>query len=617
MYDSEYLQRFNYEIPTELGVYPSTGYRSRLCLSCHDGTVAIGNVYVLRGTPLISPINMLGVVSNGTIPTTSPSYLGTDLTNDHPVAIKYDTGKSILFGSGVRSIELNTTAPPINPKPYENVKLFSPAPGYVECPSCHDPHTENEQFLVIWDTNLATTIGNLCTTCHDKTNWTSGIHNISGASYTGTDVLNAYGANTITSLDCSNCHQSHGGQGSPYWYILRQVEETTCFKGAASLTSDAPCHGTGSASGGKIIETLFSRSYKHPVTTITGKHTNLDVLDPSYVDWTANKHAECVDCHNSHQAKNIPERVPPSSWYPTTVDGNSNRVSKSGALTGVTGVEPNTEPSTFSPPTLFTTYNEADFEYQMCFICHSYYALQDIDGVTTFTTNSGILVTDQSMEFSQGIKSVHPVRFALNSQTGSSDPRPLNIAQMSTPWDSNCSTSPPSGGTNYCGINTMYCSDCHGADNESSTDSKGPHGSSYKYMLKGARKYWPTKSDGVTLWKLSDLGGADAGSNLFCVNCHPNNRNLNNAHSENDHWDGTLIPAMACVECHVAVPHGSKRSRLIGYTSDVNPYNYSNNLQITEFVKATGANSFNNYVANSCQAACHAIHSAAVPGAEP
>jgi predicted CXXCH cytochrome family protein len=464
MYNSEYLQRANYDIPSTLGTYPSTGYRSRLCLSCHDGTVAIGNVYILRGELMTSPINMQGVTANGTLPTTSTAYIGTDLTNDHPVAIKYDTTKTITFGVGSRNMEL-ASAPPINPKPYQNIKLFNPSPGYVECPSCHDPHIENEKFLVIWNTNLGTTIADMCTTCHDKINWSTSDHSTSSASYTDTDVQTNYGVNTISALECTNCHQAHGGQGSPYWYILHQIEETTCFRGAASASTGAPCHGTGAAPGGKVIETLFSRSYKHPVTTISGEHTGLDVLDPSYIDWATDKHAECVDCHNPHQAKSTPVRVDATSWYPSTVNSNSNLVSNSGPLTGVTGVEPSTEPSSWSPPTSYTTYNEATKEYQICFKCHSYYALQDADGVTAYTTASGAIITDQAMEFNMNNKSVHPVRVGLNSQTGSYAPKALESAQLKSPWNVNV------------GTQTMYCSDCHGADSENSTDPKGPHGS--------------------------------------------------------------------------------------------------------------------------------------------
>ena len=48
---------------------------SLLCLSCHDGTIALGNV--LSRT---LPITMAG---SGFMPPTSPSYIGTDLSDDH------------------------------------------------------------------------------------------------------------------------------------------------------------------------------------------------------------------------------------------------------------------------------------------------------------------------------------------------------------------------------------------------------------------------------------------------------------------------------------------------------------------------------------------------------
>ena len=598
MYNSEYLNRARYVVPTALGTYPNTGYRSRLCLSCHDGTVAIGQIYVLRGTKLSSPVNMQGT-TNGYIPTSSSGYLGTDLTNDHPVAIVYDTTKTITFGSGTRNIELKSPAPSINPSPYEGVKLFSPSPGYVECPSCHDPHVENQKFLVIWNTNLATTIGDLCNTCHDKINWTSNIHNTAASAYTDTSVQTNYGANTIASLVCLNCHQPHGGQGSPYWYTLRQQEETTCFKGAASAATGAPCHGTGAASGGKVIESLFSRSYKHPTTSITGVHTDLDVLatqtGTKSFNWSLSKHAECVDCHNPHQAASAPARVAASSWYPSTNDSTSNLTSKSGSLTGVTGVEPTTEPN-WTPPTAYTTYNAATYEYQICFKCHSYFALQDADGITTFTTASGATVTDQAMEFSTGIKSVHPVRVGLSSQTGSGTPKALTSSQMSSPWNTNL------------GTQTMYCSDCHGADSENSTDPKGPHGATYKYMLKGTGKYWPASSSS-TLFSLNDIKNNQNNwsTELFCVNCHPMySGGTWYSKSHNEHEDRQLGPdnKMSCVYCHVAVPHGSDKGRLIGYSTDPAPYNYSNRLRITSFTKANGPNA---YQKNNCSTVtgCH------------
>ncbi len=598
MYNSEYLNRANYTMPAALGQYPNAGYRSRLCLSCHDGTVAIGQVYVLRGTKLTSPINMQGVAANGYMPTTAAGYIGTDLTNDHPVALVYDSTKTITFGSGSRNVELKSPGPSINPKPYEGVKLYSYPPetkGYVECPSCHDPHVENQKFLVIWNTNLATTIGDLCNTCHDKINWSTSIHKTSASAYTDASVQTTYGASTITSLVCSNCHKPHGGPGSPYWYILRQQEETTCFKGAASVSTGAPCHGTGAATGGKNIETVISRQYKHPATTIAGVHTDLDVLanqaGAKSFNWSSSKHAECVDCHNPHQAQQGVHNSPSdgSGWYPQTPLSSTNDVSNS--LKGVTGVEPTTEPD-FTPPTSYTTYNAATKEYQICLKCHSYFSLQDADGITVYTTSFGdnAIITDQAMEFSQGNKSVHPVRVGLSSQTGSYAPKTLASAQMSSPWNTNL------------GTQTMYCSDCHGTDSENTTDPKGPHGSTYEYMLKGPYKYWPLRNDSQ-LWKSSDKNNFTSYGGLFCKNCHPiypggsENGWYNNVHSQSGGMGGGHQD-MNCVECHVAVPHGSKRSRLIGYgtnatSPDPLPYNYNgNSLKITGFKKAATPTSY-------------------------
>jgi hypothetical protein len=55
---------------------------SLLCLSCHDGTIALGQV-LNRATA----ISMTGGVT--AMPAASASKLGTDLSDDHPVSIAY------------------------------------------------------------------------------------------------------------------------------------------------------------------------------------------------------------------------------------------------------------------------------------------------------------------------------------------------------------------------------------------------------------------------------------------------------------------------------------------------------------------------------------------------
>lgn len=65
---------------------PSGG--SKLCLSCHDGTIAIGNT-INNGK-----LAMQGVNAQGQL--TGASNLGTDLRNDHPISFAPMTGASIL-----------------------------------------------------------------------------------------------------------------------------------------------------------------------------------------------------------------------------------------------------------------------------------------------------------------------------------------------------------------------------------------------------------------------------------------------------------------------------------------------------------------------------------------
>lgn len=605
LYDSDYLYRFGYAVPTSLGSLPSqAGYISRLCLSCHDGTVAIGSLTMLRGisatagTPLVGDVSGTGVDGTGKL-VSGADLLGTNLKDDHPIAIEYDATKTISFGSGTRTIELNsTTPPPVNPSPYTGVKLFKvsgSAKGYVECTSCHDPHNDtNGQFLTADKLN-----GTLCTACHQKTGWDASIHKTSTVSVDNTGETLLIPGTTIANASCLACHKSHSGLGMPY--LLRKAEESTCFNGTTTS-----CHGS-SATSGKKIEQMFLKTYAHPVTApaTAGRHTNLDTLYPSGgtpagskgLQWSDSKHSECVDCHNPHQAKSLPARVAAASWYPATVDSTSNQTNKSGPMTGVSGVEP-VWPSIWSLTASYTTQDSSTKQYQICLKCHSSYALGNISttpvsGYQTLSDPVNTYFTDQAWEFNPNNYSIHPAASTLGSGRGGGTPTPLALtaAQMVAPWNGNV------------GNQTMYCTDCHGADLEASTDPKGPHGSNSKFMLKGAGQYWP-KNAGGNLYTLSNTD-----ANLFCMNCHVVT-NTNLAHQ------GSHVGA-TCVNCHVVVPHGTKRSRLIGYINNaadsatLAPYNDNGtSLKITGFRKANGAGS----VAKSdCNTTCHVAAPFAYP----
>jgi predicted CXXCH cytochrome family protein len=113
---------------------------SLLCLSCHDGTVALDSFGGTTGSTFIG----------------GGQNLGTDLSNDHPISITYD---NVLdpdlvapdAGSGVTG---GTTI--------AADMLFA---GKVECASCHDVHNAFNLTSLLKKTNTAS---GLCLTCHIK-----------------------------------------------------------------------------------------------------------------------------------------------------------------------------------------------------------------------------------------------------------------------------------------------------------------------------------------------------------------------------------------------------------------------------------------------------------------
>ena len=119
------------------------GTVSALCMSCHDGSVGLGSLIntPAAGGPTDTTTTMGAVAAN----------LGTDLTNDHPVAFTYDGTLQTADGELVDPATLTGA-----------VGLFGT--GQVECASCHDAHDDtNAPFLVMDNTGSA-----LCVTCHVK-----------------------------------------------------------------------------------------------------------------------------------------------------------------------------------------------------------------------------------------------------------------------------------------------------------------------------------------------------------------------------------------------------------------------------------------------------------------
>jgi predicted CXXCH cytochrome family protein len=130
-----------YQTNATLAINLGATQYSLLCLSCHDGTIATGTLW--NNTNLNS--------TRGLIPNTSANYIGTVLTNDHPVGLIYPAGGTAAAASG-----LDTRANAIG----HGFAFFGAAGDYMECSSCHDPHDNTRgRFL-----RLIT--GDFCAGCH-------------------------------------------------------------------------------------------------------------------------------------------------------------------------------------------------------------------------------------------------------------------------------------------------------------------------------------------------------------------------------------------------------------------------------------------------------------------
>lgn len=251
---------------------------SKLCLSCHDGTIALGKV--------ISRRNEFAMLNSslGRIPPGKRSNLGSDLSDDHPISFNPTLAVSA-------SLELK------HPAPGDRVQYDKE--NKIQCTTCHDPH-DNQYRHFLTRSNQSAAI---CKTCHVPAGF-SGLstHDLSTATWNGRGQAPWSGLdyNDVSSNSCSNCHTSHDAAGKER-LLTSSWEEEVCLN----------CHDGNVAAN---IRNDFRRLSKHNVKAYQGIH------DPTEDIKTAGKHVECSDCHNPHAISNQKASAP-------NVSGNLKYVS--------------------------------------------------------------------------------------------------------------------------------------------------------------------------------------------------------------------------------------------------------------------------------------------------
>jgi len=516
---------------------------TRLCLSCHDGTIALGST-VNNGTIA------LGGTAGGFVP--ASVSLGSDLSNDHPVS----------FARNPADTETR------DPATGDRVATER-GTSFVQCVSCHDAHVENpdqttRKFLV--KSNIRSAI---CTTCHVKSGsgwaWASSPHSTSTKTYTASNTGGAPGLGshtgytTVADNGCESCHRSHSAPQAQR--LVKSVSERDlCYQ----------CHGTAPVAQ-KNLAAAFAKARAHPLETSTTAMVH-DFAETRFSPTNfsgSRRHVVCSDCHNPHGVANAGS--PGTGLHAA----GTNAIASASVLAGASGVEPAAWPAPLAnngilPMTSVSQMGyivapAATAEYQICFKCHSSYAF----GTTPPTSPSGGTETDVAAEFNRLNGSYHPV----------AGPPHLRVAasNMLAPWNTTTSAT------------RMYCSDCHGNDQATSASvPAGPHGSSNPYLLAfGAGAAWS-----ATAPTLNSATG-------LCFNCHASSRikSTNTVHGESAHQ------SEPCQSCHAAIPHGLFRPSLIALVKDPAPYNRGA-AKIVRWLRAATPNDYSE--SNCYSSVCHA-----------
>ncbi|BAL25176.1 cytochrome c3 family protein [Azoarcus sp. KH32C] len=190
------------------GTVTQPGPNSLTCLSCHDGQTAIDSIVNMPGSGgwnaaqmttqdntflntwpkparaiakatshnALSPAGCLSCHSPGLengATDFSVFAIGTDLSNDHPVGVKFPTGTdwnpNTTTKGSVKFFDTNG-----NSRPDKNeLRFYDSGDGYeVECASCHDPHGVpsagvGTKFLPTF-LRVTPEGSTICLTCHVK-----------------------------------------------------------------------------------------------------------------------------------------------------------------------------------------------------------------------------------------------------------------------------------------------------------------------------------------------------------------------------------------------------------------------------------------------------------------
>ncbi|MGC2108439.1 MAG: cytochrome c3 family protein [Candidatus Korobacteraceae bacterium] len=497
-------QLYNSSTYHQRGQQPVLGSDSNLCLSCHDGTVAVGNTIVS------GQITMYGAMN-------PQDVFGTNLQSSHPFSLQLPIKDTI-------DLVASLAAQGKTGDPTGAVHLVN---GNIECTSCHNPHVQaidllSQNFLVR-DSSKA----QMCLACHDPNRtlsnqvnplagWGTSAHNLATNKVSTGAGLGSYG--TVAANACISCHTPHNALGPAR--LLHGLNEQDCIA----------CHG-GGTNLTPAIANVFTEFSKvgHPFPAGNNTH---DAAENTLLN--NNRHATCVDCHSGHASQAVTTfTIPPAV-----------RVSQAG-IAGISASDGT------------TIVNPSVNQYENCLRCHGTSTgkvSNPIYGYLPLRVVSAGDPLNVIPQFAATASSSHPVTHGRSSPL----PQPSLLQTMLD----------ERGGTTNGRVmgSQIFCTDCHNSDDNrefGGTGPNGPHGSAHTHILERDYEFSQAATPGgliTNLFPNPDL--TVHGPYAMCGKCHDLSNVVSNA-SWNQHGSH-INTGFSCSVCHTAHGMGARNGTISG-----------------------------------------------------
>ena len=489
------------------GTQPTLGRSSNQCLSCHDGTVAVGNT-VAYGQ----------VTTRGSMFT--QDVFGGNMQSSHPFSLVLPLKDTVDLAASLAASgkTADTTGA---------VRLIN---GNVECISCHNPHVQakdpvSRNFLVKDGSS-----GQLCLACHDParqmsgqvnplSDWALSAHALSTDKISPTAQLGSYA--TVAGDACISCHTPHNASGPAR--LLRGQNEQDCIA----------CHNGANVSPMPAYANVFAEyatpKVGHPFPSSTNQH---DAAEATLLN--NNRHTTCVDCHNGHGSETVGVFPPPPLIRISQKD--------------IAGLSASDGTSILAP---------AINQYENCLRCHGASSGKQVQPIYGYFPTRAVAAGDPLNlipQFATSATSSHPVTHTSNSTL----PQPSLLANM---LNLDGATQGRAMGTQ------ILCSDCHNSDDNrefGGSGANGPHGSKWTHILERRYEFSQTATPGgqiTNLFPNPDL--SVTGPYGLCGKCH----NLSSQIVKNTSWSqhsSHINAGFTCSTCHTAHGMGATSGAISG-----------------------------------------------------